>query len=132
MRDNCCNRLGTTRFPFQYVLNAVWFASAENMVFSKQNSQKDFVMPLKANRKVALSLEDKLRGKYVRVDTLVFEDNTPKPVYLEGVPSRSFGQQSLHKRGGSTGVLSSNTSVSTRTYLPRNLSSRLNATLRLL
>lgn len=56
------------------------FASAENMRFITQHLQKDFVMPLKANRQVALSLEDNRQGKYVRVDTLGFEDNAPKPV----------------------------------------------------
>ena len=63
----------TNHIPFRYVLNDVWFASAENMVFVKQTLQKDFVMPLKANRKVALSAADKQHGRYVRVATLELE-----------------------------------------------------------
>ena len=43
-------------------------------------------MPVKTNRKVALSADDKKQGKYVRVDTLGFEDSIPKQVYLEDVP----------------------------------------------
>jgi hypothetical protein len=33
-------------------------------------------MPLKTNRKVALTLEDKKQGQYVRIDTLELEPNT--------------------------------------------------------
>lgn len=71
---------GDNQMPFQYVLNAVWVASAENRVFITQDLQKDFVLPRKATRKVAVSLEDKLRGKYVPVDTLGFADHTPQQV----------------------------------------------------
>jgi hypothetical protein len=51
------------QIPFKYVLTDVWFASAANMGFITQHLQKDFVLPLKANGKVALSLEDKRQGK---------------------------------------------------------------------
>jgi hypothetical protein len=94
------------QIPFQSVLTDVWFASAEHMVFIKQDLQKDFVMPLKVNRKVALSLEDKRQGRYVRVDTLGFEGDTPKPVYLEGVPfPLLLVKQVFTTEDGSTGVL---------------------------
>src|SRR3954465_11463612 len=75
----------TNRIPFRYVLNDVWFASAENMLFVKQTLQKDFVMPLKANRKVALSAADKQQGRYVSVATLDLEPQTTQEIYLEGV-----------------------------------------------
>jgi hypothetical protein len=55
----------TNQLPFRYVLNDVWFASAENMMFIKHTTKKEFVMPLKANRKVALSASDKQQGRYV-------------------------------------------------------------------
>jgi transposase len=74
------------QIPFKYVLNDVGCASAENRVFLKQELKKDFIMPVKTNRKGVLSAGDKKQGKYVRVDTLGFEDNTFKQVYLEGVP----------------------------------------------
>jgi DDE superfamily endonuclease len=41
----------TNQLPFRYVLNDVWYSSAENMRFVKQTLEKDFIMPLKANRK---------------------------------------------------------------------------------
>ena len=39
---------------FGYVLFDIWFASAENLRFIKQDLQKDVVCPIKANRKAAL------------------------------------------------------------------------------
>lgn len=71
--------------PFQYVVNDVWYASAENMLFVKHDLKRDFVMPLKTNRKVALSVEAHKQGQYVRVDELVLEAGTTMTVYLEGV-----------------------------------------------
>src|SRR5919202_6355342 len=52
------------QIPFRYVLNDIWFAAAENMKLIKQELEKDFVMPLKANRKVALSREEQRQGIY--------------------------------------------------------------------
>ena len=51
--------------PFRYVLNDVWFASAHNMKDVKTTLHKDFIMPLKSNRKVALSEADQRAGRYV-------------------------------------------------------------------
>src|SRR5712691_173574 len=105
------------QIPFNYVLTDVWFASAENMVFIKQDLQKDFVMPIKVNRKVALSLDDKRQGKYVRVDRLVFADHTPKQVYLKGVPfPLLLVKQVFTNDDGSTGVLYLVTSDTTLTF----------------
>lgn len=73
------------QIPFRYVLNDAWYSSAENMRFVKQTLDKDFLMPLKANRKVALSRADKLAGKTIRVDALVCEPNAVQEIYLEGV-----------------------------------------------
>lgn len=73
------------QIPFRYVLNDVWFASADNMKFVKHELKHDFIMPLKTNRKVALSLEDKMQGRYVRVDALDIEPDTVLTIYLEGV-----------------------------------------------
>jgi hypothetical protein len=73
------------QIPFTYVLNDIWFASAENMNFVKLTLKKEFVMPLKGNRKVALSVDAKQQGRYQRVDTLELEPMQPVTVYLEGV-----------------------------------------------
>jgi hypothetical protein len=95
----------TNQIPFRYVLNDVWYSSAENMRFIKQTLHKDFIMPLKANRKIALSLADKLAGKYIRVDALTIEPNTVQEIYLEGVEfPLLFTKQVFVNEDGSTGV----------------------------
>lgn len=67
------------------MLNDIWFASAENTNFVKLTLKKEFVMPLKGNRKVALSVVAKQSGRYQRVDTLELEPLQPVLVHLEGV-----------------------------------------------
>jgi hypothetical protein len=69
---------------FKYVLNDVWFASSENMKFVKHQLHKEFVMPLKENRKVAVSGDEKRRGQYVAVNTLEVADAT-RQIWLEEV-----------------------------------------------
>jgi len=44
------------QIQFKYVLNDVCFAAAENMLFVKTTLEKDSIMPLKSNRKVAVCL----------------------------------------------------------------------------
>ena len=75
----------TNRLPFRFVLFAVWCASAENRVFIKHKQKRDFICPLKTNRKVALSRADKHQGRYIRGDTLELEAQATREVYLEGV-----------------------------------------------
>jgi hypothetical protein len=75
----------TNLIPFRFVLFDVWFASAETMMFIKQEQKRDFICPLKTNRKVALSVADKHQGRYLRVDTLELEAQATRAVYLEGV-----------------------------------------------
>ena len=76
----------TNLIPFRFVLFDVWFASAETLVFIKQEQKRDVICPLKTNRKVTLSLADKQQGRYVRVDTLELEAQATREIYLEGVP----------------------------------------------
>jgi hypothetical protein len=105
------------QIPFKYVLNDVWFAAADNMNFVKHKLKKEFVMPLKTNRKVALSADDKRHGIYVRVDEVVIEPNTVRPVYLEDVSfPLLLAKQVFANKDGSTGVLFLVTSDTTLTY----------------
>jgi hypothetical protein len=92
--------------PFRYVLNDVWFASAKNMMFVKHDIKHDFVMPIKTNRKVALSLDDKKQGRYVRVDKLDLKPDTVTTIYLEGVDFPLLLVKQVFKNGdGSIGIL---------------------------
>lgn len=90
---------------FKYVLNDIWFASAENMRFVKLDLEKDFIMGLKSNRKLALSEEDKLNGKYQRIDQLELPEGHTQIIYLEGVPfPLLLIRQVFTNKDGSTGV----------------------------
>lgn len=71
------------QLKFRYVLSDVWYASSENMRYIKEELKKDFIMPLKSNRKVALSLEGKKRGNCERVASLELEPGKVREVYVE-------------------------------------------------
>lgn len=73
------------QIAFRYVLNDAWYASSENMKFVVQKLKKSFIMPLKANRKVALSQAAKRRGQYQAVESLVLEAGSVQPLYVEEV-----------------------------------------------
>lgn len=93
------------RLRFATVLADVWFASAENMKLIKNELKKDFVMPLKANRKVALSLEDKKKGRWSKVDTLDCPEGTTREVWLESVGfPLGFARQVFTNKDQSEGV----------------------------
>jgi hypothetical protein len=74
-----------TQTPFCYALADMWYASAENMAFIKTKKRKEFVFPLKSNRKVALGEEDKTQKRFVSVDSVNFGKATCLTVYLEQV-----------------------------------------------
>jgi hypothetical protein len=91
---------------YRYVLTDNWFASQENMAFIKVELEKDFIMAIKSNRTVALSLEDKRQGCFVRVDALSLEANLPLQVYIKGLPFPVIlAKQVFTNKDGSTGVL---------------------------
>ena len=73
------------KLRFSYVLNDVWYASSDNMMFIKHTLKKQFVMPLKQNRKVALTLEQKQNGQYQAVSQLDLPESSTHKVWLEEV-----------------------------------------------
>ena len=70
---------------FRHVINDSWYASADNMKFVKHDLRREFVMPLKENRKVALSEKDKQRGQYQALSTLSLPEGKTLEVWLESV-----------------------------------------------
>jgi len=72
------------QLKYRYVLFDKWFASVENLVFINDVLKKKFVCPLKKNRKVALSREEKDNGKYVSISSVDMGDCSSRLVYLEG------------------------------------------------
>jgi hypothetical protein len=102
MIETCLNN----QLPFRYALADSWFASAENMVFVKKTHHKDFVFPLKDNRKLALSQEDKLAGRYVSISTVKIEENATVTIWLEGVEfPLLLCKQVFTNKDGSQGIL---------------------------
>lgn len=104
------------QLPFRFVLFDVWFSSSDNMKFIKQQQKRDFVCPLKTNRKVALSRQDKGQGRYQRLDTLELETNVVREIYLEGVEfPLLLAPEIFTNEDGSTGIIylvCSDTSIS--------------------
>jgi hypothetical protein len=93
------------QIPFKYVLSDVWYSAAENMMFITHDLDKDFIMPLKSNRKVALSEQAKRDGQWVRLDQVTLEANTPREIYLESVDfPLLLIKQVFANEDGSTGI----------------------------
>ncbi len=91
---------------FRFVLFDVWFASSENLMFIKHDCKKDVICPIKSNRKIALSLEDKINGQYKAVSTLEIEPHTELEIYLEGVDfPLKLVKQVFTNEDGSIGIL---------------------------
>jgi len=107
------------QLPFRYVLADLWFASAQNMVFVKGTHGKDFIFPLKENRKVSLCQEAQRSGSsvpLVPVSSLELEVNMVLEVWLEDVGfARLLCKQVFTNKDGSQGVVylvSSDTTLS--------------------
>jgi hypothetical protein len=78
------------KVKFRFVLFDLWFSSVENMRFILSD-KKHFICPLKSNRKIALSLADKLQGQWHKLENLEVERQHETP-YLSrriGNPSSS-------------------------------------------
>jgi len=90
---------------FTYVLSDLWYASADNMKYIHHVLHKHFVLPLKDNRKVALSRADQQRGQYVAVSTLDLPVDTTREIWLEEVDFPLLLTKEVFKNGdGSTGL----------------------------
>ena len=94
------------RIGFRYVLSDVWYASSENMRYVKEDLEIEFIMPIKTNRKVALSREDKKEGNYEQVGSLELEAGTIRRIYVEQVEfPLLLVKQAFKNEDGSEGVL---------------------------
>ena len=91
---------------FDYVLADNWYAAKENFDYIHHDLKKYFIIGLKSNRTVALSENDKIRGKFQQVKALDMEDGQSKIVWLKG---NNFPITLIKKiftnEDGSTGIL---------------------------
>jgi hypothetical protein len=87
------------------------------MMFIRHDVKKDFVMPVKTNRKIALSYDDRRQGKYVRADTVVFRADTPIEIFSEDADfHKLLVKQVFANKDGSTGILYLVTGDTAMTY----------------
>jgi DDE superfamily endonuclease len=70
--------------PFKTVLFDVWYGSADNMRLVKLDLNKEFITPLKANRKIKLL--ETVGSTLQAVGSLELEEDKPYLARLEGVP----------------------------------------------
>lgn len=90
---------------FSYVLADLWYASADNMKFIVRGLEKHFVLPLKENRKVAVSEADHKQGRFVAVETLDLPAGQTLKMWLEEVPfALLLTKEVFTNKDGSQGV----------------------------
>lgn len=91
---------------FDYILADNWFGAKENLDYIHKDLKKYFIIGLKANRTIALSESEKIKGNFQQVSTLDMEDDQAKTVWLKG---NSFPITLVKKifknEDGSTGIL---------------------------
>lgn len=91
---------------YKYVLTDTWFASTDNMMYIKHEIKKLFVMAVKSNRKIALTLEDKLSGKWIKLESLNLKEDTTIEMYFEGVDfPLLLSKKVFTNEDGSSGIL---------------------------
>jgi len=84
MRDKLMILVTSNQVKCKYVLFDKWFASVENLVFINDTLKKKFVCPIKSNRKIAITKEDKDKGNYVNISNVDIEACSSRLIYLEG------------------------------------------------
>jgi hypothetical protein len=93
----------SSQLHIDYVLADSWFSSSRNFKHIVAN-RSDFVIALKSNRSVALSEDDKQKGKWINIKSLNLEQ-VSKKVWLKGIdfPLSPTGQ--VFKNGDDTANL---------------------------
>ena len=86
MMRNMLVQCDANDITFKHVLADTWYGSAENMQFIVENIKKDFIFPLKANRRV------KLAGSrfYTAIADLELEEGKVYEALLQGYKSKVY------------------------------------------
>lgn len=91
---------------FDHVLADNWFAAKDNLDYIHHKMKKKFIIGIKSNRTIALSIEDKQNKNFKQVKDLDMEDGETRKVWLR---DNNFEVQLLKKvftnEDGSTGIL---------------------------
>lgn len=73
------------KVKFQTVLWDTWYSSNENFEFVHKELKKTFIGAIKSNRKVALTIQDKRQGKFIKISELQWHEVESRIVYLQGL-----------------------------------------------
>ena len=84
MRDKLEILHFNNRIKYKYILMDKWFTTVDNIVFINDVLSKKFIAPVKKNRKVALTLEDKNNGRYVSIADIDMGAFSSRLIYLKG------------------------------------------------
>lgn len=76
----------SNKIKCRWILADAYFSGNDNMEYIKFEIKKNFVMPLKTNRLVCLSKEEKKKGKFQHVETLDIAEETAIPIYIKELP----------------------------------------------
>jgi hypothetical protein len=71
------------RIKFRTIIADTWYSAAATMTFIAQKLERSFLLPLKSNRKVALSKHEKEQGQYQAVSSLALEQGQTYQVWVE-------------------------------------------------
>ena len=82
----------------EYVLSDIWYGSAENMDFIKEDMGLDFVMAVKGNRMVALSKKDADSGNWLPLQKLKLGKRAQR-CYLKGLEFPVLVAREVFKNG---------------------------------
>jgi len=82
VRERLCILNHINKVKFRYVLWDTWFSSDDNFDFVHYELEKYFVAAIKDNRLAALSMEDKLAGKFHQVKELEAQKGEAITVWL--------------------------------------------------
>ncbi len=94
------------RVKFDYVLADNWFGAKKNMEFIHYEIKKKFIMGVKANRLIALSEQDRKKGQYQNLNTLLLKDGEKRIVWLKDISFPIALIKKIFKNeDGSTGIL---------------------------
>lgn len=90
---------------FKYVLMDSWFGAKENFEFISKY-KKEFISAIKSNRLIALSLEDKKQGKFIKVEEVELSDKQSIRGYLRGYDKEVLLVRRIFtNKDGSIGIL---------------------------
>lgn len=89
---------------FSYVLADSWYSASETMNYIHKDLKRNFMMPLKGNRKIAKTKADKDEGKYQEVGLVELEPDKTYRIYVEQLDFPLLLVKQVFKNGDESGT----------------------------